>query len=62
MAPQIKLPKDLQANLDQAERMLQDLLPQIDKAEHCGDNCQAHRENAMKALERIRNYKKHFGK
>lgn len=59
---QIRLPKETKANLDQAERMLLDLMPQIDKAEACGDNCQAHRDNAARALERIRNYKQHFGK
>lgn len=62
MPANIKLTKQQLADLNAAERQLVELQQAADKAEACGDDCRAHKQNIANALERIRNYKLHFSK
>lgn len=57
----IKLAKDDLAKLITAERELHDLLPEMDKGEECGIDCQEFRRVHAEAMERITALKKNFG-
>jgi len=56
---QIFTRQDLETLVEQ-ERKLLDLLPEFDKAEECGENCQLLRELAQKELKRIQAIKSNF--
>lgn len=60
MAKEFRFDKADYAELLQAERDLHDLLPEIDKAEECGIDCQARRADREAALERISAMKKNY--
>ncbi len=57
----ITIPKEQFAGLLQAERDLHDLLPEIDKAEECGIECQEFRRVHGEVMENITKLKQNFG-
>ena len=57
----IVLPPEHVAGLHQSQRELTDLLPELDKAEECGIDCQLYRQSLQEALEQANNLLKNFG-
>jgi len=57
----IKLPPESVASLQQAQRDLQSILPDIDGAEACGIECQQYRQTHQEAMDRIEQLLTHFG-
>jgi ribosome assembly protein YihI (activator of Der GTPase) len=53
--------KEEHLGLLEAQRQLTDILPEIDKAEECGIDCQAYRSQHADALQQITNILKNFG-
>lgn len=49
----IKLPADKVADLQTAQRSLTDLLPELDKAEECGIECQELRSHVQERLQQV---------
>jgi len=60
MATTTKLPTELINELKRSERALMDLLPELDKAEQCGIDCQEYRTIRDEAVERISKLLQHF--
>lgn len=56
----IKLSTESYAGLLTAERALTDMLPEFDKAEECGIDCQIFRQATADYLERIGKMKLHY--
>lgn len=56
----VKLSPESFNNLLQAERNLHDMLPEFDKAEECGIECQYLREGARDILERMAKMKQYY--
>jgi coproporphyrinogen III oxidase-like Fe-S oxidoreductase len=56
----VRLQPESYRELLQAERALHDYLPEFDKAEECGIECQYLREAAKEMLERIAKFKQHY--
>ena len=56
----IRLTKDDHAELLEAERKLLEMLPEYDKAEACGIDCQNMRHDNTAALNQIRAIKTHY--
>lgn len=61
MAKQIKLEKASIAQLREAQRELHDLLPEFDKMESCGIDCQEFRAVAADAQQQVEQMLKHYG-
>lgn len=57
----IKLPNEQFAKLLQAERDLHDILPEMDKADECGIDCQEFRRLHSEMMDNIAGLKKNFG-
>ena len=57
----IKLSKENYAGLLQSERLLHDILPEMDKAEECGIECQEFRRVHAEAMQRIEAMKRNYG-
>lgn len=57
----VKLPPEAVASLQQAQRDLQDILPDIEGAESCGIDCQQYRQTHSEAMERIEALLTNFG-
>lgn len=57
----IILTNEQHASLIKAERDLHDVLPDMDKAEECGIDCQEFRRLHGEAMERIEALKRNFG-
>lgn len=61
MADKIRLTKQqTQAAID-AQRKLHDLLPEVDKMERCGADCQQHRLEIKKLQDMLSAYVQNFG-
>jgi len=60
MAP-IKLDAKTVAKLREAQRDLHDILPEFDKLEQCGEDCQIYRQVHAEAGQRIEALLKHYG-
>lgn len=56
-----RLPGMEYAKLLETERELHDILPEMDKAEECGIECQEYRRLHREAMERIEKIKINFG-
>lgn len=56
----VKLSPESYANLLSAERALHDYLPEFDKAEECGIECNYLRDSAQQMLQRIAKMKEHY--
>lgn len=61
MAMSIKLDKSNEIKLRQAQRMLSEILPSVDKLEACGSNCGELRDEIMSQQSKIEALLKHFG-
>lgn len=57
----VNLSPDDYRELLKSERELHDWLPELDKAEDCGIECQYLRDSAKAMLERIAKFKQHYG-
>ena len=57
----LKLGKEDMAKLTTAERDLHDILPEMDKAEECGIDCQEFRRMHGEAMSSIEALKRNFG-
>jgi hypothetical protein len=60
MPDPIKLPTEMVAKLQQAQRQLTDILPEFDKLEQCGGDCaefrRLHQEYLSRATALLQNY------
>lgn len=54
------LPPEQQQSILNAERTLHDLLPELDKSEECGVDCQAYRSAVKEMQGRIEAMKRNF--
>lgn len=61
MATAIKLPREMVDELKRSERALNDIIPELDKGEQCGIDCQEYRSIRDEAAERISKLIQHFG-
>lgn len=61
MPDKIKLPPESIASLQQSQRELIDILPEIDNAEACGVECQEYRRIHSEAMDRIEQLLARFG-
>lgn len=59
-SPRVKLSLEAYQGLLTAERNLTDLIPEFDKAEDCGIECQYLRDATKDYLERIAKMKLHY--
>ena len=57
----IKLTQEQVIALQTAQRELHDIIPEIDKAEQCGIDCQLYRQLQQEATDRISKMIEHFG-
>lgn len=61
MATTITLTPDQHATLSQAQKMLHDLLPDIDGLEQCGTDCQQLRQQNQQIRDKITALQTQFG-
>ena len=61
MVQQFKLSAEQIADLQQAQRALHDLLPEFDKAEECGIDCQGYRSVTSETNRQIGKMLEYYG-